>query len=301
MKGFALIFHLSSLISPPMIGYDRILEELQRRAKDTPELAAAVTFYASLLSAQTCAEPRYPQCAVIAQEATARLQNGQPILVPEKFRADRVVLATLCHRICIFAAAYRPEQAAAFDAIRTWLGAEQNSLLTFATSYLVERRVRQGEEAELEGTLLTFVFNQAMHPFLRRYARVLAPFVDENIWYCPYCPICGGEPDFATFAKESGARRLLCSRCDFEWAFWRVTCPFCGCDDSETQKHLNMGERMYRLDLCECCHRYLKAIDLREAPDAHLSPVERILTLSMDLAARQVGNVVAPRDVGVML
>jgi len=29
--------------------------------------------------------------------------------------------------------------------------------------------------------------------------------------------------------------------------------------------------------------------------------VERILTLSMDLAARQVGNVVAPRDVGVML
>jgi formate dehydrogenase maturation protein FdhE len=284
-----------------MFGYARILEELQRRATDQPELAQPESFFKSLLSAQSRAEPRHCTSAMLAQDVTARLQAGQPILAPETFRADSVVLATLCHRVSILTAAYRPELAPACDAIRTWLCAEQGAILNYATSYLDTGRVRQGEKAGLDSALLAFVFNQALHPFLRKYARTLTPFVDESIWFRPYCPVCGGEPDFAALARGTGARRLLCSRCDFEWAFWRGTCPFCGCDDSEPQKHLDMGDRMYRLYLCERCHRYLKTIDLRESAEERLLPVERILTLSMDLAARQVGYTVASYDVSVIL
>lgn len=283
-----------------MVGYNRILDELRRRAADAPELAETIAFYTALLSAQARAEPRHSP-ALLAPDARARCQAGQPILAPEAFQTDAIVFATLCHRVCLLAAAERPELATPFDAIRNWLCAEQGSLLNGVTDFLDTGCVRLGERAGLDGARLAFVFNQALHPFLRKYARALAPFVDESIWYRPNCPICGGAPDLAAFAKETGARRLLCSRCDFEWAFWRVSCPFCGCDDSEMLKCAEPDNALYRLYVCERCNGYLKTIDLRAVDGERLLPVERILTLPMDRAARQMQGVVAPHATSVLL
>jgi hypothetical protein len=126
-------------------------------------------------------------------------------------------------------------------------------------------------------------------PFLRRYAAALAPLVNLETWYRPYCPVCGGEPDFAALDKPHGARRLLCSRCDFEWPFRRTSCPFCGNDKPEQYLYVPSEDGIYRLYLCDRCRRYLKVIDRRELVEERLLPVERILTLPMDQAARQEG------------
>lgn len=260
-----------------MIGYNALLRELKRRAADKPELTNIVSLYSALLSAQAHAEPRHCECTVLAAEATIRLEQGLPILTPAEFRADRVVLATLCHRVCMITATYFPEWAPGLEDIRDWLCREQASILTFAACFLDEGRVRRGEEAGLANPLLAFVFNQALHPFLRQYARLLAPFVDESMWYRPRCPICGGKPDFGALEKITGERRLLCSRCDFEWTFWRVTCPFCGCDDPDKQKCSAPDDPGYRLCLCENCGRYLKTLDLRQVEDERLLVVERNL------------------------
>ena len=88
--------------------------------------------------------------------------------------------------------------------------------------------------------------------------------------------------------RHPGTRILLCARCDFEWIFWRGTCPFCECDEPNQQKYFVSTDQVYRLYTCARCHRYIKTIDLRQVADERLLPVERIVTLALDLAAHQM-------------
>ena len=48
-------------------------------------------------------------------------------------------------------------------------------------------------------------------------------------------------------------------------------------------------EGLYRLYVCERCHHYLKAIDLRHAGREVLFQLERFLTLDIDHQAREKG------------
>jgi formate dehydrogenase maturation protein FdhE len=55
----------------------------------------------------------------------------------------------------------------------------------------------------------------------------------------------------------------------------------------ETQKSLPAG--LYRLYVCEQCHKYIKAVDLRcSEPEVSL-PLERIFTLDIDRQAEEKG------------
>jgi FdhE protein len=279
-----------------MAGYDRLVQELQRRAAGKPELAEIAAFYGDLLSAQARVDVGACDVSALAQTAPSRIERGLPILSPDAFRADGSTLARLADEICVIAARHRPELANEFEAIRAWLHQQRDAMVQVAAEYLRDEGFRKGEEAGMDDPLLAFALNNALHPFLRRYAKALALLVDEPAWYRSRCPICGGQPDFAALAKESGARRLLCSRCDFEWAYWRIACPFCECDDPDQQKYSLSEDRVYRLCLCARCNRYLKTIDLRETPDERLLPIERILTLHIDFAAREAGYATALRE-----
>ncbi|MCJ7831514.1 MAG: formate dehydrogenase accessory protein FdhE, partial [Dehalococcoidia bacterium] len=98
-----------------------------------------------------------------------------------------------------------------------------------------------------------------------------------------------GEPDMAALGKGSGRRRLLCSRCDSEWTFRRLGCPFCGNDEPGQLAHYPSDDHIYRLSVCERCRRYLKTIDLRAAAAEHPLAAERILSAGMDVAAERAG------------
>ncbi len=278
-----------------MVGYDRILDELKKRGDGKPEAAEILPLYVALLSAQARVQSAPCDFTALENQAATRLQQGLPILSPEAFQADDAALLGLGKQVCAITAQYRPELSSRFDAIAAWLDRHQSSLRTLAVEFLREGRVRAGEEG-LEESLLAYLFNNLLHPFLRKYAKALAHCVDQDAWYRPRCPICGGEPDFAALAKETGARRLLCSRCDFEWAFWRVACPFCQDDEPERQTYALSEDRVYRLYTCNRCNRYLKTIDLREVADERVLPVERVLTFALDLSAQQAGySAASPR------
>lgn len=280
-----------------MVGYDKLLAELQRRRAHAPQHAETFALYCELLTAQarTPVSPR--EYASIAQIAPARIERGLAVLPAEAFRAEGDALAQLCDEICFITACQRADLRDAVENIGAWLAHERAALLTHAIEYLQGREFSHTASTGLDLPLLAFVFNHALHPFLRAYALVLAPFVDTTIWYRAHCPVCGGEPDFAALAPESGARTLLCARCDFEWVFWRGTCPFCECDDPDQQKYFLSADEVYRLYTCEKCGRYIKTIDLRQVADERLLPVERIITLPLDLAARQMLGDDAPPDV----
>lgn len=269
-----------------MSGYEKILDELRRQSARHPESAETLALYCDLLTAQAHVSINQREYAGIAQIAPTRVERGLPVLPPEAFRADCAALARLCDETCIITARHRADLRESLDAIRVWLAQERASILAFAAEYLRDEGLGKAREIGLDIPLLGFVLNHALHPFLRTYAQVVSPFVDISIWFRTDCPICGGAPDFAALAKETGARTLLCARCDFEWSFWRGTCPFCENDDPDQQKYFATDDEVYRLYTCEKCRRYLKTIDLRQTADERILPVERILTIALDVAAR---------------
>jgi hypothetical protein len=136
---------------------------------------------------------------------------------------------------------------------------------------------------------LSLSFQATFHPVLIRYSEVLSPLVNQDSWRQKLCPICGGKPDFAFLSSETGARWLVCSRCDTEWLFFRLQCPFCGNQDQDSLAYFTNDNELYRLYVCEQCRKYIKAIDLRRAEGDILFPLERVFTLDMDRQGHEAG------------
>lgn len=79
------------------------------------------------------------------------------------------------------------------------------------------------------------------------------------------CPACGGLPQAAVLRPEGdgGRRWLLCSFCLGEWLFRRILCPWCGEEDKEKLPRYSAEEcSNVRVEGCDTCKRYLKAVDL---------------------------------------
>ena len=127
----------------------------------------------------------------------------------------------------------------------------------------------------------------ALAPYLQLACEHLMPRIPQSDWHRGHCPICGGAPSFAVVHAAPDFRTLLCSRCNGEWRFRRMGCPFCMEREHQTYYPTESGD--YRLYVCEACHRYLKSLDLQESDSERCLPVETLSTVSMDLAAREKG------------
>jgi hypothetical protein len=148
---------------------------------------------------------------------------------------------------------------------------------------------REGESTE-PPTLAQLSVDLALGPYLEWGAEQLAPYLEvRSSWRQGCCPVCGGAPDFASLDEESGARQLLCSRCNAQWPYPRFGCPFCGTSDHTKITYHSGEDGVHRLYLCEECRRYLKTIDLRQVHRAVMLPAERITTVAMDAAAMEAG------------
>ncbi len=135
-----------------------------------------------------------------------------------------------------------------------------------------------GDGAGVANSLL----HGSIYPTLLSLAEKLQDSIPRDSWSRGFCPICGGKPDFSYLEKEHGARWLVCSRCDTEWEFYRLVCPFCSNADHGMLSYITDEQGIYRLYLCDKCRGYLKCIDARKTEDDVLVPLERILTSSMD-------------------
>ena len=141
----------------------------------------------------------------------------------------------------------------------------------------------------IDSIILSSVIQAALKPFLALHAEALLPKVNQESWRRRICPVCGGKPNFAFLDRERGARWLLCSRCDAEWLFQRLECPYCGSQDQDALAYFTNDEGLYRLYVCQRCRTYLKAIDLRRTTGEVLLPLEQLLTLDMDRQGQERG------------
>jgi formate dehydrogenase accessory protein FdhE len=144
-------------------------------------------------------------------------------------------------------------------------------------------------EAQDKSTLAQTSVDLALRPYLEWAADQVSSRVDQRRWKRGYCPVCGGPPDLATLDEESGARHLLCSRCDSQWDYRRLGCPFCETADHTKLAYYPSEDGVYRLYVCRECRHYLKTIDLRETTRAVVLPAERITTVAIDMAAQREG------------
>jgi FdhE protein len=266
---------------------DKIVYQLELARESLPEWAEVLDLQIDLLEAESEADVDPVQTKLTGAEATDRRRHGIPLITGRELELDWDAFAPLYRRVCQVAATHRNDLAGEFKMLAEAADAEPEAVRSWVAHLMAEGRL--DETIDPDG-LKTFVLTHALRPFLRAYAEAYGSLVDEAGWHRGYCPICGGEPDFAAIVpEEGGPRRLICSRCDNEWQFVRLGCPFCETRDHAQVHFYPEEDGSHRLYVCDNCGRYLKAIDLRQAPGRVLLAVERVLTVPMDVAAREQG------------
>ena len=245
-----------------------LLEERDRR----PDLAETLDLHVALLAARAEVAPRVP--AGWVESVGDRLEADLPALDLHHVDCDWGGVARLAGKICEITARHRPDLA--------------EPLARVAACFALPGSGHPVADG-VDGPLFNFVLNHALHPFVQAYAAEAAGPLGAQDWSAASCPVCGGSPDLAALEAESGERRLLCARCDHEWRYRRLGCPFCGNEGAATLGYFPAGRGGYRVSTCERCRRYLKTVDRREMWEDKPLALERILTVGLDMAAARQG------------
>jgi FdhE protein len=270
---------------------NKILNRLEAESKKEGFDPRFLEFYQRLLRLQSGVEQRIvlPEPSLSSEAISERLEHGLPLISFDEFPLDWSLLQETFGEVTgVFA-----DYAELFGEIPQSL-----KKLSQATPIIKETVKAWFEGAELpsatggdevSGHLLDAIIHATLSPFLTSRAKALIGSVEQERWRRRYCPICGGKADFAFLDKERGARWLLCSRCDAEWLFQRLECPYCGNKDQNTLAYFTDDKELYRLYVCEQCHTYIKAIDSRRTESEVLLPLERIMTLDIDRQGQEKG------------
>ena len=269
-----------------------VLAELARQREARPELRQVIDLHQAVLTVQAGVSVAEPPAAPAREYVQSALDHGTPLLSPEALQVDWRDFTAVYNDICDVISEHRPELA---DELASLQGSPESEVRSpkSKTNPESDLELRTSDffdwtQEKPRSSLRAFVVSSALRPFLWAQAAVLAPLIDDQQWYRSRCPVCGGEPDLAALADE-GQRRLLCSRCDTEWLYQRIGCPFCDNADHRKLTYYMSDDEEYRLYVCGVCRRYLKTIDQRDRWQVLPLPVERILTVGMDLAAAEAG------------
>jgi FdhE protein len=213
-----------------------------------------------------------------------RLRNGVPLLSFKDFSPNWDEVGQVFQQIVVWSnrsSEYPPPESESLRNIAC------NTLFLKKAAevwYNKNSQIAKAIAINIDDRLFESVIGATLKPFLSAYSDLLLTKVNQELWRRKYCPICGSKPDFAYLDKDKGARWMLCSHCDAEWLFLRLTCPYCGTQNQDALAHFTYEKEphLYRLYICEECKTYIKTIDLRYTDSEVLLPLERIMTLDMD-------------------
>lgn len=264
---------------------------LNRLAEAEQPLPSSLEFYRRILTIQNKAKlPDLSDAFIeLKRKANERLSQGKPIIAFPDLNIDWTSFQKLFNEIVNVTTEFLSTETKELDELKQ-IETNLNTLKDEAERWFGIKTLSHDSTIKNNSItpLLSSMLQATFYPFLAAYADTLLPLVPQETWHKRYCPICGGGPDFAFLDKErDGARWLLCSRCDATWLFYRLVCPHCGNDDQKTLAYFTDDSNLYRLYVCEKCHRYLKSIDLRKTESEILLPLERIMTLDLDRQAHE--------------
>lgn len=265
----------------------KALEDWKAKEGDLPE---PLQLYRESLAFQTEAKSRIDLSGLrISRELiNERIQQGRPALSFDDLRIDWEMLKDVLNKVASLFDGYTDTPG---KQILSACSASAGSLELAAKAWFNREQMPAEIIDGADENLTELVFSAALKPFLARHSEYLLSLVNQELWRRGYCPICGGSPDFASLDKESGTRRMLCSRCDTRWLFQRMECHNCGNQNQDDLAYFTDEKGLYRLYVCERCKCYLKVVDLRQTADEVLLPLERFITLDLDRQAQEKGYI----------
>ncbi|TKJ28834.1 MAG: hypothetical protein CEE40_10540 [Chloroflexi bacterium B3_Chlor] len=266
-----------------------LIAALEEERKKSPELAQAIDLHHEVISTRAKIEAEAAHVKPDEREVATQVDERVPLMQRWELGWDQESFSRLSGQICDVGARHREDLAPQFNEIRSLLIEEPDQTQSIVTSHLREGKVDLPEHPDVDQQLLSFVLVNALHPFLQAHAAVLRPMIRDEKWYQKRCPVCGGEPDFGYLEEKVGGLRLLCSHCDTVWTYKRGECTFCGNSDKDSFFYYLGDDEAYRLYVCDKCKRYLKVLDGRQTASKPLLPLQRIITIGMDVSARQQG------------
>lgn len=137
--------------------------------------------------------------------------------------------------------------------------------------------------------LLDFIACNTFKPLLKSFGQMALKQVDIKDWMQGHCPVCGDQPTMAKLTGKEGARKLYCGRCETEWNYKRMGCPYCKDANASEASFLTLEEfKQYRVYLCDHCKSYLKTVDERVCGDVDLF-CEDLATVELDNIAQSEG------------
>jgi FdhE protein len=145
------------------------------------------------------------------------------------------------------------------------------------------------------GSDIQFFEKAFLQPYLRWVAESGARPTDRELSTGErYCPFCGGSPQVSFLQNkettaESGNRDLICAKCLSSWQFRRVVCANCGEERPSKLGYFHSPKFDHvRIEACDTCKHYIKAVDLTRVGFA--APiVDEIDAAPLDLWAREHG------------
>ncbi len=281
-----------------MESLDELLEGLERIAPDLPAEEEALNFYVELLKTQAKIKARAAEdlekAEGLVDKAREAVARGEPAIagvgvdwISEELLADAFT------EIGMLVQAHKPENAEDARKFLAALGSGAFSLRELAESVLRgQDDIMRGIAA---GIILDMGFVQAMvywalQPIMEALADALAGKLDLSRWQRGTCPVCGSQTRLGYMTGMGNALYLKCQVCGAEWRFPRITCPFCGNNESGTIGFYTLGgDKRFRLYECKKCHHYWKVVDENEAGTVVPRRLYDVWTLKLDYVAREKG------------
>ena len=260
-----------------------------------PAYGELLDFYEKIFVAQedSKSDIKLDAPKVSKEMLTVKRKEKFPLIEISEFRIDSKPAIALLQRICRIVEAANKEMADSARVIRKAVATDTlepqalfSSLLKTDDAYFNTLQKDLG----IEKKTLAFVAYISIKPSVVHCAEQLASYLDsDHQWDKGICPLCGSAPGFSMF-EEEGQRILFCGFCWHQWAAPRIYCPFCENKDSNTlHYYFSEAEKNYRIDSCDSCKTYLKAIDQRITDRIIYPPLEFVATLHLDIKAQEMG------------
>ena len=217
-------------------------------------------------------------------------REGFPLMRKEDFPLDVAASIRLFRSLCRIGKAANPHMAVQAEKISEVINNKKIDLKKLFEGGVKEETIgRVAAESGLDETILSFFLHSSIRPSIEAGVGQVRGEVDPETWRKGHCPVCDSLPSLSLLKGEEGRRYLLCSFCGYEWRMDRLCCPACDNRDQESLKYFcGEGEEVFRIDLCDACHHYIKTIDYRNLEESDPC-LEDLATLHLDLLAAQKG------------
>jgi FdhE protein len=247
--------------------WDNRIQRARRLASERPECNLLLAFYARLLSAQ--------------KEIYEFLRTREGWLPCGEITRDLAVLRQAVPTLLNTVKAEGPDELASQAHIL--LQASEGELADVLVEYW-----RTPSDSQ-------FFAKALLQPYLSWLREIGAKPVDRHLEGGEdRCPFCKGKPQLSILqvkesSSESGGRDLICATCLLVWPFRRVVCANCGEENPVRIGYYHAPEYDHvRVEACDTCRHYIKAIDLTRYGLA-VPVVDEVASAPLDLWVRERG------------